>query len=188
MKEMNSIDQLMETFLQSEWDKNELKNTVKKKKLIALLLKFKSLYLNQQSLMKDVEHHLKELLKTISGLKEKEEKEKKEKKESFINEKVLRTSLDVLEKDNKIEREILAIGEHYKVDIYKLIWKKHFIRHFYISLSKKMKKSGYNDYKLNWERINILIKHQGKPIEEAKGDIPPKKLKKIKSLVTETLK
>jgi len=72
MKEMNSIDQLMETFLQSEWDKKELKKTVKRKKLIALLLKFKSLYLNQESLMKDVEHHLKELLKTISGLKEKE--------------------------------------------------------------------------------------------------------------------
>jgi hypothetical protein len=187
MKEMNSADQLLEDFLQSEWDKNELKKTIKKKKLIALLLKFKSLYLNQQSLMKDVEHNLKELLKTISGLKEKE-KEEKEKKESFINEKVLRRSLDVLEKDNKIEREILAIGEHYKVDIYKLIWKRHFIRHFYVSLSKKMKKSGYHDYKLNWERINILIKHQGKPIEEAKGDISPKKLKKIKSLVSETLK
>ena len=187
MKEMNSLEELMETFLQSEWDKKELKKTIKKKNLIVLLLKLKSLYLDRQSLIKDVEHQLKESLKTITGLKEKE-KEEKEKKQSFINEKVLRKSLDILEKDNKIEREILAIGEHYKVDIYKLIWKKHFIRHFYISLSKKMKKSGYHDYKLNWERINILIKHQGKPIEESQGDIPPKKLKKIKSLVAETLK
>jgi hypothetical protein len=189
MKEIDSTDQLMETFLQSEWDKKEIKQTVKKKQLIALLLHLKSIYINQQSLIKDVEHHLQELLKTISGFNVKgKDKQPKEKKESFINEKVLRKSLDVLEEDNKIEREILAIGEHYKVDIFKLIWKKHFIRHFYLSLSKKMKKSGFHDYKLNWERINILIKHQGKPIEETKGEISPKKLKKIKSLVSETLK
>jgi hypothetical protein len=186
MREMNTPDELIEAFMKSELDENELKN-IKKKKLIALLLKIKSLYNDQQSLNKVVEHQLHELLKTINELNKKEA-QKKEKKETYINEKVLRKSLDILEKNKKIEKEILAVGEHYKVDIYKLIWKKPFIKFFYIHLSKKMKKSGFHDYKLNWERINKLIKHLGKPIEESKDkNIPPKKLQKIKDLVKITL-
>jgi len=186
MREMNTPGESMEIFMQSELEEDELKN-VKKKKLIALLVKIKSLYIEQQSLTKVVEHQLHQLLKTINGLNRREAREK-EKKETYINERVLRNSLDVLEKNNKLEREILAVGEHYKVDVYKLIWKKPFIKSFYVLLSKKMKKSGYHDYKLNWERINKLIKHLGKPIEESKDkDIPPKKLQKIKDLVKITL-
>ena len=96
--------------------------------------------------------------------------------------------LDVLEKEKKIHREVLAVGEHYQVDVYKLLWKKRYIRYFFVLLSKKMKKSGYHDFKLNWDRINKLIKHQGKSIEKSTSkDISPKNLKRIKSLVAETL-
>ena len=83
----------------------------------------------------------------------------------------------------------MAIREHYKVDIYKLLWKKHLIRQFYLALSKKMKKSGFPDYKLNWERINNLVKPQGKSIENSsEKEITPKNKKVIKSLVAQTLK
>ena len=70
---MNSFNGLMETFMQSDMDKRELKKTAKRKDIIALLLKLKTLYLEQQSLIKDIENQLKELLKTTSGFKEREE-------------------------------------------------------------------------------------------------------------------
>jgi len=188
MNERDSLYDTLSSYLQSDTDKKQLKRKIKKRHLIEHILKLKSLYEDQQSLLQVIEHQLQELLKTVSGLKEKEPTEEQEIQETHMNEKILRKSLDVLEKDNKISREILAIGEHYKVDIYKLNWKKTYLRHFYVSLSKKMKKSGFPDYKLNWNRINNLIKHQGKPIEEYKDvDIPANKIKKIKSLIAKTL-
>ena len=160
MNERDSLYDTLSSYLQSDTDKKQLKRKIKKRHLIEHILKLKSLYEDQQSLLQVIEHQLQELLKTVSGLKEKEPTEEQEIQETHMNEKILRKSLDVLEKDNKISREILAIGEHYKVDI----------------------------YKLNWNRINNLIKHQGKPIEEYKDvDIPTNKIKKIKSLVAKTL-
>lgn len=188
MTERDSLYDILNSYLQSDSDKKQIKKKIKKKDLIEQMIKVKAQYNEQQSLLKVIEHQLQELLKTVSGLKEKEPTKEQEKQETNINEKILRRSLDVLEKNKKINREILAIGEHYKVDIYKLNWKKPYIRYFYVQLSKKMRKSGFSDYKLNWERINKLIQHQGKPIEEYKdNNIPPKKLANLKSLVAQTL-
>ncbi len=188
MIEKDSLYDILNTYLQSDSDKKAIKKKIKKRDLVKQLIKIKSQYDEQQSLFKVIEHQLQELLKTVSGLKEKKPTEEQEKQETSLNEKILRKSLDVLEANKRISREILAIGEHYKVDIYKLNWKKAYLRYFYVQLSKKMKKSGFSDYKLNWERINKLIKHQGKPIEEYKdNNIPPKKLIKIKKLVSLTL-
>ncbi len=188
MTERDSFYDILNSYLQSDTDQKDIKKKIKKRDLIEQIIKIKTQYDEQQSLFKVIEHQLQELLKTVSGLKEIEPTEEQEKQETNINEKILRRSLDVLEKNKKINREILAIGEHYKVDIYKLNWKKPYLRYFYVQLSKKMKKSGYSDYKLNWDRINKLIKHQGKPIEEYKdNDITPKKLDKLKSLVAQTL-
>jgi hypothetical protein len=188
MTERDSLYDILNTYLQSDSDKKDIKKKIKKRDLIERIIKIKNQFDEQQSLFKVVEHQLQELLKTVSGLKEKEPTKEQEKQETNINEKILRKSLDVLEKNNRISREILAIGEHYKVDIYKLNWKKSYLRYFYVQLSKKMKKSGFSDYKLNWDRINKLIKHTGKPIEEYKdNNISPKKLIKIKALVAQTL-
>lgn len=187
MKEAENAFEILNPYLRSESAEKEIKQHVKKKDLIALLLKLKSSYEEQQSLIKLIEGQLEGLIKTIQGPAEEPQEEKK-KKESYMNEKILRRSLNVLERNNKLEREILAVGEHYKVDIFKLVWKKDLIREFYVRLSKRMKKSGFPDYKLNWDRINKLIKHQGKSIEESSGKkVPAKKVKKIKLLVSQTL-
>jgi len=187
MTEADNPFDVLKPYLLSDSAEEEIKNDFKKKELIALILKFKTLYEEQQTLIKVIENQLQGLLKTITRTDE-TPPEEKPKKESFMNEKILRKSLNVLEKDKKLDREILAVGEHYKVDIYRLLWKKHLIRHFYVLLSKKMKKTGYPDYKLNWDRINNLIKHQGKSIEDsADKEITPKNIKKIKSLISQTL-
>jgi hypothetical protein len=187
MKERENPFEVLNPYLQSENVIEEIRNNIKKKELIELLLKSKSLYEEQLELVKVIEQNLQGLLNTITEPEEPVPEEPK-KKESYMNEKIFRKSLDILEKGKKINKEVLAVGEHYKVDIYRLIWKKRYIRQFYILLSKKMKKSGYHDYKLNWDRINKLIKHQGKSIEKSVGpDISTKNLKIIKSLVARTL-
>ena len=187
MKEAENPFEILNPYLKSDSAEKEIKLHIKKKDLVALLLKLKSTYEEQQSLIKLIEVQLQGLINTINGPAE-EPAEEKKKKESFMNEKILRRSLNVLEKNNKLEREILAVGEHYKVDIFKLVWKKRLIREFYVRLSKKMKKSGYPDYKLNWDRINKLIKHQGKSIESSAGkNISLNKIDKIKQLVSQTL-
>lgn len=188
MKEAESPFEFLKPYLVSESAEQEIKDNIKKKDLVKLLLELKTRYEEQQTLIKVIEHQLHALIKTINGPQEEKPEEEKKKKETFINEKILRKSLEVLERDKKLEREILAVGEHYKVDIYKLIWKKPYIREYYVRLSKKMKKKGFHDYKLNWSRINKLIKHQGKSIDESEvKDIPPRKITKIKALVNETL-
>ena len=157
MIEADNPFDIVKPFTLSESAEEEIKANVKKKDLIRLILKVKKLYEDQQTLIKQIEDQLHALIRTINK-KDETIPEEQVKKESFMNEKILRNSLNILEKNKKLDREILAVGEHYKVDIYKLIWKKHLIRHFYVVLSKKMKKSGYPDYKLNWDRINKLIK------------------------------
>lgn len=186
MKEKEDLFEILNPYMQSASVKKEIKNNLKKKELINLILKLKPVYEEQQALIKLIEQQLHVLLNAINPPEIKAEE--KVIRETYMNEKILRRSLDVLEKAKRIHREVLAIGEHYQVDIYKLLWKKRFIRQFYVVLSKKMKKAGYPDYKLNWDRINKLIKHQGKSIEKSTSDdISPKIIKKIKALVSETL-